>query len=130
MLKNFYLLVLAKIGVDTAENELPKFWRPKLHSFNPVLDLDHLVRDARPRQQRERLGGKRREPVGEDHHAVRLHEALDLRAGVRQRRVVHAEGGLRAFYSGLGLKLLRAVPMSAIGFFAYERTMAILARRH
>ena len=43
---------------------------------------------------------------------------------------VWAEGGLAACYSGLGLKLLRAVPMSAVGFFAYEHTMALLARRH
>ena len=45
-------------------------------------------------------------------------------------RALHAEGGMAAFYSGLGLKLLRAVPMSAVGFFAYEHAMALLARRH
>lgn len=45
-------------------------------------------------------------------------------------RMVYAEGGVGAFYSGLGLKLLRAVPMSAVGFFAYEHTMALLAKRH
>ena len=45
-------------------------------------------------------------------------------------RVVYAEGGIAAFYSGLGLKLLRAVPMSAVGFFAYEHTMVLLAKRH
>ena len=44
-------------------------------------------------------------------------------------RIVHAEGGYRAFYNGLTLKLLRAVPMSAVGFFVYEHTMAALARR-
>lgn len=44
-------------------------------------------------------------------------------------RAIHAEGGVRAFYHGLGLKLLRAVPQSACGFFVYEYTMAALARR-
>ena len=44
-------------------------------------------------------------------------------------RIVHAEGGLPAFYQGLTLKLLRAVPMSAVGFFVYEWTMQALARR-
>ena len=43
--------------------------------------------------------------------------------------VVRAEGGLLAFYHGLGLKLLRAIPMSAVGFLAYERTMQLLAKR-
>jgi len=43
-------------------------------------------------------------------------------------RAIHAEGGLRAFYSGLGLKLLRAVPQSAAGFFVYEYMMGVLAR--
>jgi len=43
-------------------------------------------------------------------------------------RAIHAEGGWRAFYNGLGLKLLRAVPMSAVGFFAYEHTMGVLTR--
>lgn len=42
-------------------------------------------------------------------------------------RSIHSEGGFRAFYSGLGLKLLRAVPMSAVGFFAYEYTMKTIA---
>ena len=45
-------------------------------------------------------------------------------------RMVYAEGGLAAFYSGLTLKLLRAVPQSAIGFFAYEECMRALAQRH
>lgn len=45
-------------------------------------------------------------------------------------RAIHAEGGLRAFYNGLGLKLLRAVPQSAAGFFVYEYTMKVLALRH
>ena len=45
-------------------------------------------------------------------------------------RTVYAEGGVGAFYSGLGLKLLRAVPQSAISFFAYEECMRILARLH
>ena len=45
-------------------------------------------------------------------------------------RMVYAEGGVPAFYSGLGLKLLRAVPQSAIGFFAYEECMRLLAKRH
>jgi len=45
-------------------------------------------------------------------------------------RLVHAEGGLPAFYAGLGLKLLRAVPMSAVGFFAYAHTMTLLKKRH
>lgn len=44
-------------------------------------------------------------------------------------RAVYAEGGWSAFYAGLGLKLLRAVPMSAVGFFAYEHTMALLQQR-
>lgn len=44
--------------------------------------------------------------------------------------IVHAEGGIAAFYEGLGLKLLRAVPMSAVGFFVYEWSMKMLARRH
>jgi|EP00900_Chrysochromulina_parva_P012952 solute carrier family 25 carnitine/acylcarnitine transporter 20/29 len=43
-------------------------------------------------------------------------------------RAIHAEGGLRAFYNGLGLKLLRAVPMSAVGFFAYEYAMGVLGK--
>lgn len=45
-------------------------------------------------------------------------------------RVVYAEGGAVAFYSGLGLKLLRAVPQSAISFFAYEECMRLLAKRN
>ena len=45
-------------------------------------------------------------------------------------RTVYAEGGVAAFYSGLGLKLLRAVPQSAISFFAYEECMRLLARLH
>lgn len=45
-------------------------------------------------------------------------------------RIVHAEGGIAAFYQGLTLKLLRAVPQSAAGFFVYEWTMKLLARRH
>jgi len=44
-------------------------------------------------------------------------------------RAVYAEGGLGAFYNGLTLKLLRAVPMSAVGFFVYEHTMTLLAKR-
>ena len=45
-------------------------------------------------------------------------------------RAIHAEGGYRAFYNGLGLKLLRAVPQSAAGFFVYEYAMKVLALRH
>jgi solute carrier family 25 carnitine/acylcarnitine transporter 20/29 len=41
-------------------------------------------------------------------------------------RSIHAEGGLRAFYNGLGLKLLRAVPQSAAGFFVYEYVMGLI----
>ncbi len=43
-------------------------------------------------------------------------------------RAVYAEGGLPAFYRGLGLKLLRAVPMSAVNFLAYEEAMAAILR--
>ena len=50
-----------------------------------------------------------------------------VRAAVR---VVYAEGGIAAFYNGLVLKLLRAVPQSAIAFFAYEECMRVLAKRH
>jgi solute carrier family 25 carnitine/acylcarnitine transporter 20/29 len=45
-------------------------------------------------------------------------------------RIVHAKGGFPAFYRGLGLKLLRAVPQSAVSFLAYERFMELLAKRH
>lgn len=47
---------------------------------------------------------------------------------VEAARVLHAEGGLVAFYRGFGLKLCRAVPMSMIGFLAYERALEVLQR--
>ena len=43
-------------------------------------------------------------------------------------RSIYREGGVRAFYNGLGLKLLRAVPQSAAGFFVYEYVMGVLTR--
>ena len=44
------------------------------------------------------------------------------------RRLLAEAGGHygRAFYTGFGLKLLRAVPMSAIGFYAYEEAKTML----
>ncbi|KAG5189236.1 carnitine/acylcarnitine translocase, partial [Tribonema minus] len=39
---------------------------------------------------------------------------------------MHAAEGVRVFWRGLGLKLARAIPMSAIGFFAYEEVAAYL----
>merc|ERR1719223_1818556 len=39
-----------------------------------------------------------------------------------------AEGGIAAFYTGLSLKLARAVPMSAINFLAYEQVYALWNR--
>ena len=42
---------------------------------------------------------------------------------------IYREGGVRAFYRGLGLKLLRAVPQSAAGFFVYEYVMGVLSRQ-
>jgi hypothetical protein len=38
-------------------------------------------------------------------------------------RAVYAEGGVPALYRGLGLKLARAVPQSAVGFLAYEEAI-------
>jgi len=43
-------------------------------------------------------------------------------------RTLNAEGGVGAFYAGLGLKLCRAVPMSAVGFLVYEEVMRVLKR--
>ena len=40
-----------------------------------------------------------------------------------------APGRVPAFYKGLTLKLLRAVPASAAGFFVYEYVMAVIARQ-
>jgi len=44
-------------------------------------------------------------------------------------RRVYAEGGIAALYNGLTLKLLRAIPQSAVGFLAYEEAMRQLAQR-
>ena len=41
---------------------------------------------------------------------------------------VYAAEGLGGFYRGLGLKLCRAVPMSAMGFVVYEEAIRALAR--
>ena len=38
------------------------------------------------------------------------------------------EAGLCGFYAGFALKLARAVPMSVIGFFVYERVYAEMRR--
>lgn len=43
-------------------------------------------------------------------------------------RQLHAEAGIAGFYKGLTLKLLRAVPMSVIGFFVYEVVYRKLGR--
>lgn len=41
---------------------------------------------------------------------------------------VWREGGIVGMYNGFGLKMCRAVPMSAIGFLVYERVFATLRR--
>lgn len=41
---------------------------------------------------------------------------------------LYAESGLSGFYRGLGLKLLRAIPMSAVGFLVYEEVMRALKK--
>ena len=41
---------------------------------------------------------------------------------------MYAAEGLGGFYRGLGLKLCRAVPMSAMGFVVYEEAIRALAR--
>ena len=43
-------------------------------------------------------------------------------------QALYAEGGIGAFYRGLGLKLCRAVPMSAVGFLVYEEAIRGLQR--
>ena len=48
----------AKIGVDTAENELSKDWRPKFHFFNRILRLD-AARAGDVRQGSDRFGAAR-----------------------------------------------------------------------
>lgn len=43
---------------------------------------------------------------------------------------LYSEGGVLAFYRGLTLKLLRAVPMNAVGFLVYEETARALRHLH
>jgi len=40
-----------------------------------------------------------------------------------------AKGDYRVFYRGIGLKLMRAVPMNALGFFVYEEVKKSIEAR-
>jgi len=51
--------------------------------------------------------------------------ALGFAAATAQ---VWREGGLAAMYNGFGLKMCRAVPMSAIGFLVYEHVFTALRK--
>ena len=74
--------------------------------------------------------------MGKDYGNTVLHELVsDLHASDESNKQLQIIAMLlthpstdSAIYNGLGLKLLRAVPMSAVGFFAYEHCMALLAR--
>ena len=92
----------------------------------PAATTEHRRAAGRRLVRRDRRVG-RRLPGGRHQDAL----PNGGRAGTVMEavRAIHAEGGVRAFYHGLGLKLLRAVPQSACGFFVYEYTMAALARR-
>lgn len=51
---------------------------------------------------------------------VRIEDARIPSGVLSTAREMASVDGLGVFYKGFGLKLARAVPMSMIGFFAYE----------
>ena len=47
---------------------------------------------------------------------------------IQAAKAMYAQGGIRAFYRGYGVCILRAAPANAVTFMGYEWTMGILNR--